>query len=120
MFNGKFHLISLTWFIICIWIFPSYKGSNVSQGSHWINGVRHHSQKKYISKTCQWKVCVIEYMVQYTPVGAPWDGWDKANIREKDGIILDAIQGIVHLTEWQSVQLELELHLTRQYIYIKI
>ena len=63
-------------------------------------------------------MCVIEYMVQYTPVGAPWDGWDKANIREKDGIILDAIQGIVHLTEWQSVQLELELHLTRQYIYI--
>lgn len=46
-------------------------------------------------------------MVEYTPVGAPWDGGDKANIREKDGIIFDAIQGIVHLTEWQSVQLEL-------------
>ncbi len=55
-------------------------------------------------------------MVEYTPVGAPGDGGDEANVREKDGIIFDAIQGIVHLTEWQSVQLELELHLTqRQY-----
>ncbi len=50
----------------------------------------------------------------YTPVRAPWDGGDKADIREKDGVIFDAIQGIVHLTEWQSVQLELELHLTQR------
>lgn len=56
------------------------------------------------------------YVMKCTPVGAPWDGGDKANIREKDGVIFDAIQGIVHLTEWQSVQLELKLHLTqRQY-----
>lgn len=56
-------------------------------------------------------VCEIVYIVEYRPVGAPWDGGDKADVREKDGIIFDAIQGIVHLTEWQSVQLELELHL---------
>lgn len=56
-------------------------------------------------------VCDIVYMVEYTPVGTPGDSRDKANIREKDSIIFDAIQGIMHLTEWQSVQLELELHL---------
>lgn len=54
--------------------------------------------------------CVV---VEYTPVGTPGDGGDKANVREKDGVIFDAIQGIVHLTEWQSVQLELELHLSQ-------
>lgn len=54
--------------------------------------------------------------VEYTPVWAPGDGGYKANVREKDGIIFDAIKGIVHLTQWQSVKLELELHLTqRQY-----
>lgn len=46
------------------------------------------------------------------PVGAPGDGGDEPDIREKDGIISDAIQCVVHLTEWLSVQLELELHLT--------
>lgn len=46
-----------------------------------------------------------------SPVGAPWNGGDQANVRKKDGVILDAIQGVVHLTEWQSVQLELQLHL---------
>lgn len=56
-------------------------------------------------------VCDIVYMVEYTPVRTPGDSRDKANIREKDSIIFDAIQGIMHLTEWQSVQLELELHL---------
>lgn len=54
------------------------------------------------------------YIVEYTPVGAPRDGGNKANVREEDGIIFDAIQGIVHLTEWQSVQLELELHLAQR------
>lgn len=48
------------------------------------------------------------------PVGAPRDGGDKANIREEDGVIFDAIQSIVHFTERQSVQLELELHLTQR------
>lgn len=62
----------------------------------------------------KWNVRVTVYMVEYTPVGAPGDGGDKANVREKDGIIFDAIQGIVHLTEGQSVQLELELHLTQR------
>lgn len=47
----------------------------------------------------------------YTPVWAPWDGGNKANVREKDGILSDAIQGVVHLTEWQSVELELKLNL---------
>lgn len=58
--------------------------------------------------------CVIVYILEYTPVGAPWDGGYKANVREKDGIVSDAIQGIVHLTEWQSVQLELKLHLAQK------
>lgn len=56
-------------------------------------------------------MCGIVYIVEYTPVGAPGDSRYKADIREKDGVISDAIQGIVHLTEWQSVQLKLELHL---------
>lgn len=60
------------------------------------------------------EMCVIVFMVKYTPVRAPRDGGDKANVREKDVIFFDAIQGIVHLTEWQSVQLELELHLTQR------
>lgn len=51
-------------------------------------------------------------MIIYTPVRAPWDGGDQANVRKKDGVIFDAIQGVVHLTQWQSVQLELQLHLT--------
>lgn len=54
------------------------------------------------------------YIVEHIPVGAPRDGGNKANVREKDGIIFDAIQGIVHLTQWQSVQLELELHLSQK------
>lgn len=63
---------------------------------------------------------VWSYLVEYIPVGAPGDGGDKANVREEDGVFFDAIQGIVHLTEWQSVQLELELHLTqRQYSEFK-
>lgn len=45
------------------------------------------------------------------PVRTPGDGRDKANIREKDVVIFNAIQGIVHLTEGQSVQLKLEFHL---------
>lgn len=53
-----------------------------------------------------------KYAIIYTPVGAPWDGGDQANVRKKDGVIFDAIQGVVHLTQWQSVQLELQLHLT--------
>ena len=52
--------------------------------------------------------------VEYTPVWTPGDGGDKANVREKDGVIFDAIEGIVHLTERQSVQLELELHLKQK------
>lgn len=55
---------------------------------------------------------VLNYLIIYTPVGAPWDGGDQANVRKKDGVIFDAIQGVVHLTQWQSVQLELQLHLT--------
>lgn len=51
-------------------------------------------------------------MVKYTPVGAPWDGWDKVHVREKDGAVFDAIQSIVHLTKWLSVQLKLQLHLS--------
>lgn len=46
------------------------------------------------------------------PVRAPGDGWGKASIREKDGVVFDAIQGVVHLTQGKSVQLELEFHLT--------
>jgi len=38
------------------------------------------------------------HMAEYIPVGAPGDGGDQANIREKDGVIFDAIQGILHLT----------------------
>lgn len=34
------------------------------------------------------------------PVWTPGDGGDKANVRKKDGVIFDAIQGIVHLTQW--------------------
>lgn len=64
---------------------------------------------KQISKESS--VCEGVHGAIHTPVGAPWDGGNKANIRKKDGIIFDAIQGIMHLTEWQSVQLELELHL---------
>lgn len=41
--------------------------------------------------------------IPWIPVGAPGDGGDEANIREKDGVVFDAIQGIVHLTERQSV-----------------
>lgn len=52
--------------------------------------------------------------MEYTPIGAPGDCGDKANVREKDGVIFDAIQGIVHFTEWQSVQLELQLHLKQR------
>lgn len=55
---------------------------------------------------------MCDYVRSGIPVWAPGDGGDKANVRKKDGIIFDAIQGIVHLTQWQSVQLELELHLT--------
>lgn len=48
----------------------------------------------------------------YTPVRAPGNGGDQANVRKKDGVVFDAIQGVVHLAERQSVQLELQLHLT--------
>lgn len=51
---------------------------------------------------------------KHTPVGAPWDGWDEADVREKDGVVFDAVQSVVHLTERQSVQLELELHLKQE------
>lgn len=57
---------------------------------------------------------VVIYIVEYTPVGAPWDSRNKANVREEDVVFFNAIQGIVHLTEWQSVQLELELHLAQR------
>lgn len=53
-------------------------------------------------------------IVEYTPVGAPGDGGDQSNVREKDSIIFDAIQSVMHLTERQSVQLELELHLPQE------
>lgn len=46
-------------------------------------------------------------MVEYTPVWTPGDSGDEAHIREKNSIIFDSIEGVVHLTEWQSVQLEL-------------
>lgn len=45
------------------------------------------------------------------PVGAPGDGGNKAHIGEQDGVVLDAVQGVVHLTQRQPVQLELQLHL---------
>lgn len=45
------------------------------------------------------------------PVGAPGDGGNKAHIGEEDGVVLDAVQGVVHLTQRQPVQLELQLHL---------
>jgi len=53
-------------------------------------------------------------MVECTPVGAPGDGGDHCDVREKDAILFGAIQSIMHLTEWQSVQLELELHLRQK------
>lgn len=67
----------------------------------------------YLYHTCVYAY-IIMYKVEYTPVGAPRDGGNKANVWEEDGIIFDAIQGIVHLTEWQSVQLKLELHLAQR------
>lgn len=51
---------------------------------------------------------------EHTPVGAPGDGGVKGDVREEDAVIFNAIQGILHLTERQSVQLELELHLTQR------
>ena len=48
----------------------------------------------------------------HVPVGAPWDGGCKADVGEEDGVVFDAVQGIVHLTQRQPVQLELQLHLT--------
>lgn len=46
------------------------------------------------------------------PVWAPGDGGDEANVREEDGVVFDAIQGVVHLTQRLPVELKLELHLT--------
>lgn len=45
------------------------------------------------------------------PVGAPGDGGNKAHVGEQDGVVLDAVQGEVHLAQRQPVQLELQLHL---------
>lgn len=45
------------------------------------------------------------------PVGAPGDGGNKAYVREQDGVVFYAIQGVVHLTQRQPVQLKLQLHL---------
>lgn len=45
------------------------------------------------------------------PVGAPGDGGNKAHVGEQDVVVLDAVQGEVHLAQRQPVQLELQLHL---------
>ena len=45
------------------------------------------------------------------PVGAPRYGGHQAGVGEQDVVVLDAVQSVVHLTQRQPVQLELELHL---------
>lgn len=47
------------------------------------------------------------------PVGAPGDGGHEAHVGEQDGAVLDAVQGVVHLAQRQSIQLELQLHLQK-------
>lgn len=47
----------------------------------------------------------------WAPVGAPGNGGNKAYVGEQDGVVLDAVEGVVHLTQRQPVQLELQLHL---------
>lgn len=61
-----------------------------------------------------WVWCVVVcrgVRWSWAPVGAPGDGGNKAYVGEQDGVVLDAVQGVVHLTQRQPVQLELQLHL---------
>lgn len=53
------------------------------------------------------RLCACTSVAENLPVWAPRDGGDLTNIRKKDGVIFDAIQSIVHLTQWQSVELKL-------------
>ena len=48
------------------------------------------------------------------PVGAPGDGGGEVDVREEQTGVLDAVQGVVHLAQWQPVQLKLQLHLLGQ------
>lgn len=45
------------------------------------------------------------------PVGTPGDGGSHADIGKQNTVVLDPVQGIMHFTEGQAIQLELELNL---------